>query len=55
MIDSTRQRFERLEMRLAELDATLADPALARQMSRYRAVTREHVLASRRTLSGAGV
>ena len=36
-----RQQFERLALRLSELEATLADPALASDMSRYRAVTRE--------------
>jgi peptide chain release factor 1 len=38
---SLRQQFERLALRLSELEATLADPALASDMSRYRSVTRE--------------
>ena len=42
MKDTLRQQFERLAMRLAELDATLADPAVASDMSRFRALTREH-------------
>jgi peptide chain release factor 1 len=41
MQSSLRQQFERLALRLAELEATLADPALSTDMSRYRAVTRE--------------
>ena len=42
MKDSLRQQFERLAMRLAELDATLADPAVASDMNRFRGLTREH-------------
>ena len=42
MKDTLRQQFERLGMRLAELDATLADPTVASDMNRYRALTREH-------------
>ena len=42
MKDSLRQQFERLAMRLAELDATLADPGVATDMNRFRALTREH-------------
>ncbi len=42
MKDTLRQQFERLAMRLAELDATLADPAAAADMKRYRELTREH-------------
>jgi peptide chain release factor 1 len=42
MKDSLRQQFERLAMRLAELDATLADPGVAGDMNRYRSLTREH-------------
>ncbi|HEX3139518.1 MAG TPA: peptide chain release factor 1 [Rhizobacter sp.] len=42
MKDSLRQQFERLAMRLAELDATLADPSVASDMKRYRSLTREH-------------
>ena len=41
MKDSLRQQFQRLELRLAELDATLADPAVAGDMKRYRALARE--------------
>ncbi len=36
-----RERFERLTLRLAELDATLADPAVAGDMKRFRALSRE--------------
>ncbi|MCW5632172.1 MAG: peptide chain release factor 1 [Rubrivivax sp.] len=36
-----RERFERLTLRLAELDATLADPAVAADMKRWRSVSRE--------------
>ncbi len=42
MKDTLRQQFERLAMRLAELDATLADPSVASDMNRYRALSREH-------------
>jgi len=42
MKDSLRQQFERLAMRLAELDATLADPGIASDMNRFRGLTREH-------------
>ena len=42
MKDSLRQQFERLAMRLGELDATLADPCVASDMKRYRALSREH-------------
>lgn len=42
MKDTLRQQFERLAMRLAELNATLADPSVARDMNRYRSLTREH-------------
>jgi peptide chain release factor 1 len=41
MKDSLRQQFERLAMRLAELDTTLADGAIAADMKRYRALTKE--------------
>jgi peptide chain release factor 1 len=44
--DSLRQQFERLAMRLAELDATLADPQVAADMKRFRDLTREHAEAS---------
>jgi len=36
-----RERFERLALRLTELDATLADPAVAADIKRYLAVSRE--------------
>jgi peptide chain release factor 1 len=42
MKDALRQQFERLALRLNELDATLGDPAVSRDMKRYRALTREH-------------
>jgi peptide chain release factor 1 len=42
MKDSLRQQFERLAMRLAELDASLAEPTVTADMKRYRALTREH-------------
>ena len=42
MKDSLRQQFQRLAMRLNELDASLADPAVAGDMKRFRAQTREH-------------
>ncbi len=39
---SLRQQFERLALRLSELEATLADPAVAADMVRYREVSKEH-------------
>jgi peptide chain release factor 1 len=42
MKDSLRQQFQRLAMRLAELDATLADGSIASDMKRFRELTREH-------------
>ena len=42
MKDSLRQQFERLALRLNELDATLADPSVASDMKRYRGLSREH-------------
>ncbi len=42
MKDSLRQQFERLALRLNELDATLADPGVASDMKRYRDLSREH-------------
>jgi len=42
MKDSLRQQFERLALRLTELDATLADPGVASDMQRFRSLTREH-------------
>ena len=45
MKDSLRQQFERLAMRLAELDASLADPKVNADMKRYRALAREQAAA----------
>ena len=42
MKDSLRQQFERLALRLNELDATLSDPTMASDMKRFRELTREH-------------
>ncbi len=42
MKDSLRQQFERLALRLNELDATLSDPEMASDMKRFRELTREH-------------
>jgi peptide chain release factor 1 len=42
MKDTLRQQFDRLVMRLAELDASLADGSVAADMKRYRELTREH-------------
>ncbi len=42
MKDSLRQQFERLALRLNELDATLSDPLIAADMKRFRDLTREH-------------
>jgi peptide chain release factor 1 len=42
MKDSLRQQFQRLAMRLNELDATLSDPKIAADMKRFRELTREH-------------
>jgi peptide chain release factor 1 len=41
MKDTLRQQFERLAMRQAELDATLADPQLMSDLKRWRALSRE--------------
>ena len=46
MKDSLRQQFERLAMRLAELDARLTDPQVSANISRYRALAREQAEAS---------
>ena len=46
MKESLRQQFERLALRLHELDATLADPRIAADMKRFRELTREHAEAS---------
>lgn len=42
MKSTLRQQFERLALRLGELDATLGDPGIARDMKRFRELTREH-------------
>jgi peptide chain release factor 1 len=42
MKESLRQQFERLSLRRHELEATLADPGVARDMNRFRELTREH-------------
>jgi len=42
MKPSLRQQFERLGLRLAELDASLADGGAAADLKRYRELTREH-------------
>jgi peptide chain release factor 1 len=42
MKESLRQQFERLALRLNELDATLAEPSIASDMKRFRDLTREH-------------
>ncbi|MCM0608933.1 MAG: peptide chain release factor 1 [Ideonella sp. WA131b] len=41
MNPTLRNRFERLALRLAELDATLSDPGVAADAQRYRALLRE--------------
>jgi peptide chain release factor 1 len=46
MKDSLRQQFERLALRLQELDALLADPQLAADMARFRTVAREQAQAA---------
>jgi peptide chain release factor 1 len=46
MTPALRQQLERLTMRLAELDAHLADPALGQDIARYRAVAREQAEAA---------
>jgi peptide chain release factor 1 len=46
MKDTLRQQLERLALRLQELDALLADPQLASDMARYRAVAREQAQAA---------
>jgi peptide chain release factor 1 len=45
MNPSLREQFERLALRLAELDATLADPQVASDIKRYRALSREQASA----------
>jgi peptide chain release factor 1 len=46
MKDTLRQQLERLALRLQELDALLADPQLASDTVRYRAVAREQAQAA---------
>jgi peptide chain release factor 1 len=46
MKDSLRQQLERLSMRLAELDASLADPATSADMKRYRTLAKEQAEAT---------
>src|SRR5581483_6462717 len=46
MKDSLRQRFERLGMRLSELDALLADPNVTADIARYRQLAREQAEAN---------
>src|SRR5438045_730707 len=46
MKPSFRQQFERLVLRLGELDALLADGSVAADMKRYRELGREHAEAS---------
>jgi glutamyl-tRNA reductase len=46
MNDTLRQQFERLAMRLAELDANLADPQVSADMKRYRTLSREQAEAA---------
>ncbi len=46
MKPSFRQQFERLALRLGELDALLADGSVAADMKRYRELGREHAEAS---------
>jgi len=41
MTPNLREQFERLAMRLSELDTTLADPRLSADVKRYRAIARE--------------
>ncbi|MEO8278562.1 MAG: peptide chain release factor 1 [Ideonella sp.] len=42
MTPSLRQQFERLGLRLNELDASLGDPKVAVDMNRFRSLSREH-------------
>ncbi|WP_396267006.1 peptide chain release factor 1 [Ideonella sp.] len=46
MKDAMRVQLQRLEMRLSELDASLADPRLAADMQRFRALAREQAEAA---------
>ncbi len=47
MKDSLRQRLERLELRLAELDEALSDLAVASDVTRWRTLSREQSEAQR--------
>ena len=42
MKDTLRQQFQRLALRLNELDATLSDPKVGADIKRFRELTREH-------------
>jgi peptide chain release factor 1 len=46
MTPSLREQFERLALRLGELDATLADPQVGADIKRWRALSREQAEAS---------
>jgi peptide chain release factor 1 len=46
MKDSLRLQLQRLQMRLAELDASLADPQVTADMTRYRTIAREQAEAA---------
>jgi peptide chain release factor 1 len=46
MKDSLRQQLQRLEMRLAELDASLGDPQVAADIQRWRELSREQAEAA---------
>ncbi len=46
MKDSLRQRLRHLQMRLRELDASLADPLIVSDINRYRALSKEHAEAA---------
>jgi len=46
MKESLRQQLERLALRLDELDAVLADPAVARDLARFRTLSREQAQAA---------
>ena len=46
MRETLRVQLQRLAMRLAELDASLADPTVTADMQRYRAIAREQAEAS---------
>ena len=41
MTPTLREQFERLALRLAELDATLSDPRVASDIQRWRTLSRE--------------